>query len=267
MGIIDDFLNRHRTTKTKIELLDPKKKLFLSDKPYSINKEAKEGEKELVGIARSERTEREGAWIYSKELNRWYNIVSKHFREEDSEGVTLGVVQYKFRWNQLGKNFTHYHIHPAIMEKHLIEARISSAEQAGVSGEELDIFSRGVPYIAAIITAIPSNGDVKGYLDEAIHNSDCKIEFKIISPHGTTTAQVNPTKYELNAILSNYERTFSDLTLEGSAIKFCEFGNIDASIVRVIEEINRRMGGALTLEYTAGQHSTSESSPTTTYSK
>ena len=92
-------------------------KLFLSDKPYIIEKEQKEGEKKLIKLCST--AEREEAWEYYKETNVWIHLTCQHKKEYNSE---TKIAQIRCQPNRteptkeimgcLGSEVVKYHIHP-----------------------------------------------------------------------------------------------------------------------------------------------------------
>ena len=141
MDIIDRFLKKHeKPSNPEFNLLKPQTELHLSDQPYAINKEAIIGESELIRLARSDKTDCEGAWLYSKDLNRWYNVGHSPSRIKDSEKeIVFGVYQRNLDLKQMGKRLVNYHIHPAAAENEFIEININAARKEG--GKELS----GIP--------------------------------------------------------------------------------------------------------------------------
>lgn len=94
-----------------------RKKLFIADKYYLMQKEQQEGEQELTSIA--ETAKREDHWTYFHRDSFWVHMEGKHYEEYDPKtgGARMSVeTAYMNLQNQdaikyLGNTATEYHIH------------------------------------------------------------------------------------------------------------------------------------------------------------
>jgi hypothetical protein len=233
-----------------------RRKLHLSNSPYMIKKDKEQGEKELTDLVNS--ANREGAWVYSHDDSYWYNIGYSTFRTKQTEerGSSLGVMTYSMDFSQLGNQVTHYHIHPFCMEREISDSLILGGRSQGIDEKDgkrwngLNEFART---LAAVRASFPMNKDVETYLDTLRDNPNCQIDFKVVSSHGITTVNIDPTKDTLSNILQRYQIAFKNIILD-RAVELYSDKDPNSAIDTAVNTLNQQMNGLLTLSMEYHNH-------------
>ena len=153
-----------------------RKKLFLSNKMYVLNKTLEEGENDLLSIAK--KAHREESWAYFPESNNWVmNTLSTY---EDEEIMALSFLPLDIP--EYGKEKIYYHIHPDQASLNL-EQELSLTKQFRYNDRLRIRFAR-------FMNAIPSIPDI----NTALRHED---EFRIVSSLGIYSLKGSGIEYSI----------------------------------------------------------------------
>jgi len=244
MGILSKILAKARIVYFTEPLF--KRKLHLSNSPYRIKKDKKQGERELSDLVNS--ANMEGVWAYSHDDSYWYNVGYETFRTDQTveQASSLGVRTYSGDFSQFGSRLTHYHIHPLCMEEEIRDSLISLGRRQGVSGNELEKLEKFARTLAAVRASVPMDDDVETYVKHLSDSPNCQIDFKIVSPHGTMNVTIDPTKDALSNILQQYRIAFKNILLE-RPVELYSNTDFNLAINSAVNNFNQQMNGSLTL--------------------
>jgi len=199
-----------------------KKKLHTSNFPYVFKKDREQGEKELSDLV--ETSNKECVWLYSADDSLWYSIGFETIKKEKEGTIRLGVVTYDVDMSKIGKNVSHYHIHPKYAENESYKMTMKDARKEDKYKKKNPIeqkaFEKIIQNSIAIIASIPSKEDIDAYVYFfSKYSKKCELDFKIASPYGVLTVEF-PNKADLDSVCEVYEKRFEKV--RGSVMNYHE---------------------------------------------
>lgn len=205
-----------------------RRKLYISDRPYYLERSEREGENDLTKIAR--KAIREDSWIFYKDIGRWIHLPNKHFEEHTAIGVNMGASMPFIQSTDAGSVAVHYHIHPDLWADALLSKNHFSDDPNVnlVLGE-----------YARANNALPSGGDLQKPVKFPSY------QWKIVTSHGITifgVASEEALNTNLNDLLQQGQK--QDLAV------FMERG-FDTGIQAMFNRLNDKLGGKISLSYTS----------------
>jgi hypothetical protein len=223
-----------------------RRKLYVSKKPYLLRKGQCEGEKELSDLVL--KAKRESIWIYSHNNETWYNITKKNGAVTKRDGTKqLSARAHSVSLSQVGKNVTHYHIHPQFVEK--IETEKIREKIVGIHPlyhtlpePESKMIHNAFRNTTAVRISIPSVGDIREYAAVTELNKDCNLDFRIVSPHGIIIAAIYGNTENPDEFAEEYKKAFTKI------VRPYPYLDTKKSIDTAVEEINEIMIDKLILD-------------------
>ena len=192
-----------------------RRKLYISNSPYYLERSQEDGEKDLVRLAKKAR--REDGWTFYEDTKRWLHLTNGH-SEMEEKGIRNMEVSCTLIEGPcvLGSDPTHYHLHPDYMIENDIEDL----------GEH-----------AYVIGSLPSPGDIRAAL------SIPDYKWKIATSRGITTYE--PFSEEASEIKWS--------SLLGSKLKedqlVLEQEGFAKGLEIMLERLNKETEGILRLSY------------------
>ena len=209
-------------------------KLYVSTTPYKIQKSRKEGEIDLADLAKI--SELEGGWLFSPLDKMWYNATQRTEQSAISRLVTMEDEGYI----ALGKQLSHYHIHPKCIEKPLLNLCHNIAS-FGASLLDPKYFNNFAAAFSSLPSSTKSGGDIAASEKVIKLNPDCDLDFRITTSYGTVT---------LNFLDKKVKSAYEDANMNCLRNqKLLEEDTPEKAIENVVSQINREMQGKLELSF------------------
>jgi hypothetical protein len=208
-----------------IEVIKPLFKWWLhpSDKWYCLQRDRNKGEQDLRTLCR--KSDREYAWIFYEDTNMWLHIPSIPDKKEiNGRTKSMGIKMPGIYESSLGKQPTHYHIHPNAG----FAGMIADLQNLGLSK---DLASAGVEWNAVK----PSREDLT-----LIHEIGRPYEHRIVTDFGVTSFRAGSEIEKLPDLLKQEDLFLNPITAQTPP------SAISREALRLLEE---RLQGSIILKY------------------
>ena len=232
------------------DLTNNRKTLFLSTKPYYLERSREDGETDLERIV--DKADDEGCWLFDADNSRWYNLVKGHFKT----GVEYGELSWgceNISLRKAGKNVlelgkcTHYHTHQANVREYLKHLELNKKIDNKLSEKD----KRVIDCSTNVTISIPSVTDIFCYSVILTKIPTLNIDFRIASPHGMIKVKFKNEATNVNEAALAYEKMFKDgLELSYSKRKFYSEEYERHAISRGIYFLRERLKDHMDINFT-----------------
>ena len=236
------LLDKIRGLGEKRPKIPKRDKLVVLSPPYFSVKTREEGERELIDLAKT--ADLEGLWLYFDSNTTWVYMVEKHLIIT-GEKQGFGVTGIEIDYSNIGKNQTLYHIHLKHLENQDYDSMLAKVEKEGkkliLTPEE----ERKIRNVIAATDIMPSLEDINTYKKIIGNSNEGGPQFKIGSPYGILTVELDPGRMPLKGTCQRYEerpKLEPEFNLEDEL-----WIDTQKSIGLGINRINQYMGGGLKL--------------------
>ena len=222
-----------------------RKRLFLSTKPYYLERTREQGEGDLERLA-STKTQ-ECIWLFYEESCDWFNLGLEGGKVNTKEdGNEFYILSFFPVFQSESSRVSHYHTHPKLAEKleiPLVESRLrNDSDEKIKNSDKIPQFARN---LTASWMAEPSIEDIKTYSEISHKYPNLDIDFRIASPYGITIVEIgtsNPGEIQERYSCENSSRNlFNAILSNGDSPVGC--------ISKGIEYLNNAMGDLMDIRF------------------
>jgi hypothetical protein len=226
----ENFLRNVQGKTVKINTLDmaiypASKKLFIDSDFYIINKSRGSGEQDLAELVKSEYAE--GCWLFSPDKNNWIHIPGKRtFKRDNGKIISSSIETFVLTGAEdiLGREATHYHIHPAIVGRNMVKHTKEQLAREIPLKEKLSHPKKYLNILHNIQKAVilPTKIDIRSLLRFKMNTRhEYHANFKIMSEYGLTTIEFSEQDYDIELLVSYYTH-FRTNSLSRNRLRNCE---------------------------------------------
>ncbi len=235
--------------------IDNRHSLEITFQPYTLLKNQKDGERDLIQLAKD--ASYEGAWIFKPNTSEWHHVSISH-EEVNSEGkIAFGTFFDMGLMVKFGSPSVFYHIHPDVFRS---EANKTVRENIFGKDNETDteIKRRNKEIVADLCATaymcFPSKEDC-GVFVEAQKILGEGFESRIVTSTGVTKIKILDASQEtIDAYSAIYKDLFVKIIQYGLVLKEGERGPVlDYQETNVVNELNKELEGRLKLEITSAR--------------